>query len=244
MRYTPKTYEGYHMLHDFRRVDFSFWRTLVEDEQRARLEALRELLAGWAELETRGEGHSRVYAVLGHKADLLFLHFRKSFDALLDAQFALNRIPAGDLFPPAYGYYSVVELGSHTGDPSSDPKLMAELYPTPPKDGYVVFYPMSKKRSEDENWYWMPQEERARMMRSHGEIGRKYAGTILQVVGGSQGLDDWEWSVTLFADDPIAFKKIVYEMRFDEASARYGLFGPFFVGRALDETNLKNIFGI
>lgn len=99
MRYTPKTYEGYHMLHDFRRVDFSFWRTLVEDEQRARLEALRELLAGWAELETRGEGHSRVYAVLGHKADLLFLHFRKSFDALLDAQFALNRIPAGDLFP-------------------------------------------------------------------------------------------------------------------------------------------------
>ena len=89
---------------------------------------------------------------------------------------------------------------------------------------------MNKYRGEAKNWYSEPIRERQRMMRDHGMIGRHYAGRVTQIISGSIGFDDWEWGVDLFADDPLVFKKLVYEMRFDEASAVYGLFGSFFVG--------------
>ena len=89
---------------------------------------------------------------------------------------------------------------------------------------------MSKRRGEQVNWFDLPAKDRAELMRGHGEIGRKYAGQVVQVISGSVGLDDWEWGVTLFADDPLVFKHLVYEMRFDPASSRYALFGPFYVG--------------
>ena len=89
---------------------------------------------------------------------------------------------------------------------------------------------MSKRRGEQVNWFDLPAAERADLMRGHGEIGRKYAGQVTQVIAGSVGLDDWEWGVSLFADDPLVFKKLIYEMRFDPASSRYALFGPFYVG--------------
>ena len=104
------------------------------------------------------------------------------------------------------------------------------LYPGVPPRRYMSFYPMSKRRGEHVNWFDLPAEERAALMRGHGTIGRKYAGQVTQVISGSVGLDDWEWGVTLFADDPLVFKKLVYEMRFDPASSRYALFGPFYVG--------------
>jgi chlorite dismutase len=104
------------------------------------------------------------------------------------------------------------------------------LYPRVPPGRYVCFYPMSKRRGEHVNWYDLPPAERAAFMRGHGEIGRRYAGQVTQVISGSVGLDDWEWGVTLFADDPLVFKKLVYEMRFDPASSRFALFGPFYVG--------------
>ena len=89
---------------------------------------------------------------------------------------------------------------------------------------------MNKLRGETKNWYSEPIIERQRMMRDHGMIGRHYAGRVIQIISGSIGFDDWEWGVDLFADDPLVFKKLVYEMRFDEASAVYGLFGTFYVG--------------
>ncbi len=104
------------------------------------------------------------------------------------------------------------------------------LYPETPAKRYCCFYPMSKRRGEQVNWYDLPPADRAAMMRGHGEIGRKYAGQVIQVIQGSVGLDDWEWGVTLFADDPLVFKKLIYEMRFDPASSRYALFGAFYVG--------------
>ncbi len=107
------------------------------------------------------------------------------------------------------------------------------LYPPRP-DGsmpYVCVYPMNKKRETGQNWYALPVEERSELMKWHGLTGRKYAGRVLQIISGSIGLDVWEWAVTLFAADPLEFKKIVSEMRFDEASARYGEFGNFYVGR-------------
>jgi chlorite dismutase len=98
----------------------------------------------------------------------------------------------------------------------------------------IAFYPMSKRRAEGANWYSLPFEERKELMGGHARVGRRYAGRVLQLITGASGLDDWEWGVTLLADDPVAIKEIVYEMRFDEVSARYGEFGPFFVGLVMD----------
>jgi chlorite dismutase len=89
---------------------------------------------------------------------------------------------------------------------------------------------MDRLRGEAKNWYTVPIEERARMMHEHGLVGRRYAGTVKQIITGSIGLDDWEWGVDLFSDDPVVFKKLIYEMRFDEVSAVYAKFGKFYVG--------------
>ncbi len=112
------------------------------------------------------------------------------------------------------------------------------LWPEIPARRYLCFYPMNKLRGEAKNWYSEPIIERQRMMREHGRIGRHYAGRVIQIISGSIGFDDWEWGVDLFADDPLVFKKLVYEMRFDEASAVYGLFGGFFVGLRFPAANL------
>ena len=109
-------------------------------------------------------------------------------------------------------------------------RVEGRLFLAVPPRRYVCFYPMNKRRGETRNWYAVPVEERARMMRDHGVIGRGYAGAVTQIISGSIGFDDWEWGVDLFADDPLVFKKLVYEMRFDQASADYGLFGTFYLG--------------
>jgi chlorite dismutase len=112
------------------------------------------------------------------------------------------------------------------------------LYPRIPDHRLVCFYPMSKKREGSENWYLLDFEERKRYMASHAITGRKFHGKVSQLVTGSIGLDDWEWGVSLFADDPYYFKKILYEMRYDEASARFGEFGRFYVGIRVDAEDL------
>jgi chlorite dismutase len=89
---------------------------------------------------------------------------------------------------------------------------------------------MDRKRGEQVNWYTVPFAERQRMMHEHGLIGRRYADVVKQIISGSIGMDDWEWGVDLFADDPVVFKKLIYEMRFDEVSAVYALFGKFYIG--------------
>jgi len=108
--------------------------------------------------------------------------------------------------------------------------MQPRLFPTIPPNRYVCFYPMDRRRGEDKNWYKVPFEERTRQMGEHGMIGRRYAGEVKQIISGSIGLDDWEWGVTLWADDPVSFKKLIYEMRFDEVSAVYALFGTFYIG--------------
>jgi chlorite dismutase len=120
----------------------------------------------------------------------------------------------------------------------------ARLHPRLPHHRVIAFYPMSKTRVPDANWYSLPFEERKRLMGGHARVGRRYAGRILQLITGSTGLDDWEWGVTLLADDPVAVKEIVYEMRFDEVSAVYGEFGPFWVGLVMDARTLLDRVGI
>jgi chlorite dismutase len=130
-----------------------------------------------------------------------------------------------------------LKLGSDEFDRAFDGELEeqrkrvgARLFIDPPRRRHVCFYPMSKKRGEHKNWYVESMEDRARMMLAHGKIGRHYAGEVTQIITGSIGFDDWEWGVDLFADDPLVFKKLIYEMRYDEASAWYAEFGPFYIG--------------
>jgi chlorite dismutase len=100
---------------------------------------------------------------------------------------------------------------------------------------------MDRKRGEAKNWYEVPLAERQRMMHEHGLIGRRYADSVKQIITGSIGLDDWEWGVDLFAEDPVVFKKLIYEMRFDEVSAVYALFGSFYVGLRVQAADLPKL---
>jgi chlorite dismutase len=103
---------------------------------------------------------------------------------------------------------------------------------------------MSKRRTGDANWYTLPFEERKRLMAGHARVGRTYAGRVLQLITGATGLDDWEWGVTLLADDPVVLKEIVYEMRFDPVSADYAEFGPFVMGLVLDPPDALQRVGL
>jgi chlorite dismutase len=117
--------------------------------------------------------------------------------------------------------------------------MASRLFPAIPETKYACFYPMDRKRGEHTNWYTVPFAERQRMMHLHGLIGRRYGDRVKQIISGSIGMDDWEWGVDLFAEDPVVFKKLIYEMRFDEVSALYALFGQFFVGVRLPVEGLS-----
>jgi peroxiredoxin len=121
--------------------------------------------------------------------------------------------------------------------------MRPRLFPEIPPNRYMCFYPMNRLRGEDKNWYTLPIEERARQMSEHGLVGRRYAGEVKQIITGSIGFDDWEWGVDLFADDPLVFKKLIYEMRFDHVSAVYALFGQFFVGVRCPAAGLEKLLG-
>ncbi len=202
-------------------------------------------------------GQTALYSMLGHKGDLMVVHFRDSFDDLNAAELQLNRTELPEFLEPIHSYLSVIELGLYDSSvklfrqlaergvaPLSEEwnkevqetmqrqraAMWPRLYPKIPDSRYLCFYPMDRRRGEDKNWYTLPIEERQRQMEEHGMVGRRYAGKVQQIITGSIGFDDWEWGVDLFADDPLVFKKLIYEMRFDEVSAVYAAFGQFFVG--------------
>jgi chlorite dismutase len=246
----PETLEGWSLLHLMYRVRWAAVRGAAENDlQRMADEATRALAVPDA-------GATAFVQMLGHKADLMVICFRRDFEQLAQAQLALSRTELHAILDPTSSYVSVVELGMYdmTGKlhqqlgarhkPGSDEfesafdaemetqrqRVMNRLFIELPKTRYVCFYPMNKKRGEANNWYSESFERRAAMMREHGMIGRTYAGKVTQVISGSIGYDDWEWGVDLFANDPLVFKKLIYEMRFDEASARFAEFGPFYAG--------------
>lgn len=241
-----ETLEGWYALHDFRTIDWALWQNWDAASRRQALDELVGLQQAWEAVEAAGDGSTGSYAILGNKADLLLLNLRPDLERLHSVKHALNRSAAGRLLRPAYSYLSVVELSAYlaqgSADPAQNPYLKARLFPVLPKTRYISFYPMSKRRQGADNWYMLSREERAALMRGHGSIGHRYRDRVTQIITGSQGLDDWEWGVTLFADDPLHFKKIVYEMRFDEASARYADFGPFYVGWRLTPDTLLQWF--
>ncbi|MBI3909937.1 MAG: heme-dependent peroxidase [Armatimonadetes bacterium] len=233
----PRTLEGWYALHEFRRVEWARWKGLPIAERQAIVAEAREFWQAAEEHRDAPEGASAVYSVLGHKADLLFLHLRPTPDHLSALERAFARTRLADFTAETYSYFSVTELSFHEAqargamqNPMEIPFVKARLKPQMPDKRYLCFYPMNKRRGEHLNWYALPMEERQAMMREHGTTGQRYFRVVKQMITGSVGLDDWEWGVTLFADDPLQFKKLVYEMRFDEVSAKYAEFGPFLVG--------------
>jgi len=248
----PLTLEGYSVLHQMFRFRWAEWR---KQEQGSRAQCARELAEAFRELEQAGQ--FAAYSMLGHKGDLMLVHFRDSFDDLNQAELTLDWTDFRDFLEPVHSYVSVIELGLYDSSvklfrqltergvaPLSEEwnKEVAEtierqkaamrvrLFPKIPESRYLCFYPMDRKRGEDKNWYMLPIEERQRQMEEHGMVGRRYAGKVQQIITGSIGFDDWEWGVDLFAAEPLVFKKLIYEMRFDQVSAEYALFGQFFLG--------------
>jgi chlorite dismutase len=251
-----ETIEGWWILHRMFAFDRRRWATLPPAEQnRIAQEAMNALTA----LQTSEESDASPAQLLGHKADLMFTHYAKTFDGLGSAQMQLDACELSEYLEPRDSYVSILELGLYeaTGrihaalkerelkayspewnaafdellqDQANHPRNAGRLWARIPQRRYVCFYPMDKKRSASDNWYMLPFEERAKLMLDHGKIGRSFHGLVTQVISGSIGYDDYEWGVDLYADDPIIFKKLIYEMRFDEASARYAEFGPFVTG--------------
>jgi chlorite dismutase len=246
----PETLDGWFALHDFRRLDRMAWNLLAAGEQQKALAEAADLLASFERLPVHSAGRSVTYSVIGHKADLLMFHLRPEVGQLHALERAFDETMLASYMTRPYSYLSVTEVSRH-GAPDgtaenieNSPFVQARLYPEiPAHSAYVCFYPMSKKRQPTDNWYTLEASERAELMRAHGRTGRRYAGRVTQIVTGSMGLDDWEWGVTLFSDDPLEFKKLVYEMRFDEVSARFAEFGPFYVGRLLLPEDLVGWLG-
>jgi chlorite dismutase len=261
----PLTIEGYAVLHQMMRVRWTAWRTLAENDRRKIADEAAQTLTA---MENRNDGQSALFSLLGHKGDLMFVHFRNSFDELNQVELDMGRLRLNDFLEPATSYLSVIELGLYEStikiykaladrgvEPHSEEwnaviqetierqkeAMKPRLFPEMPPHRYICFYPMDRKRGEDKNWYLLPMEERQRQMSEHGMVGRRYAGEVKQIITGSIGFDDWEWGVDLFADDPLVFKKLIYEMRFDEVSAVYALFGTFYVGLRCPASKLHQL---
>lgn len=243
-----QTLDGWYSLHDFRLIDWAAWKRASETDRQLALQEFQSFMQQWRNAEQEKTGSTAFYSIVGQKADLVFMHLRETLEELNELETAFNKSSFAQYTIPVYSYVSIIELSSYLAkpgtDPYQDPEILARLKPTLPQSKHICFYPMNKKREGNDNWYMLDMAERGRMMRSHGAIGRTYAGKVRQIITGSVGLDDWEWGVTLFSDDALQFKKLVYEMRFDEVSARYGEFGEFYVGNLLDIEKLTKMLEI
>lgn len=259
----PLTIEGAAVLHQMLRLRWPAWRQLSKSAQSELVNEASALLS-----TPEQEGQSALYSLLGHKGDVLLVHFRNSFDELNAAELKWKQLKLDEYLEPASSFLSVIELGLYESSVklfrslaeqgielhSAEWKRAAEevmerqreamrprLFPKIPASRYISFYPMDRRRGEEQNWYRLPIAERQRQMEEHGLIGRRYAGQVQQIISGAIGLDDWEWGVDLFSDDPLVFKRLIYEMRFDEVSAVYALFGTFYVGIRCAVANLGEL---
>ena len=252
--------EGWHVMHLFYQIDHAQWSILSDEEKRAAKTRLTELVQ---EIRATKDTHLLTFSIATPKADLGFMLLTPDLQVANAYEKQLTLSLGPEILSPTYSYLSQTESSEYTttaeqyaaetlagekglapGSPEFEQALkefndrMAHylqhrLYPVLPDWPVVCFYPMSKRRSGNDNWYSLSYEARRELMSGHARVGRTYSGRILQLITGSTGLDEFEWGVTLLAKDTIDIKAIVYEMRFDEVSARYADFGDFYIGMQL-----------
>ncbi len=262
-----KPESGWHFLHLFYRVDRGSLANLSES---VRAEGRRQILEALDKSRPGAPEQLHVFAVPGHKADFGVMMAGTDLRAIHGVQTALQASALGPTLVPSYSFYSITEVSEYVPDVEAYGKILRDregvdpessvykakvaayadrlgpmnkqrLYPEFPDWPCLCFYPMSKMRQGDQNWYTLPFEERAELMSQHGRSGMKFAGKVSQVITASTGLDDWEWGVTLWARNPSYLKDIVYTMRFDESSARYALFGDFYFGYILPPAEVLDV---
>jgi hydrogen peroxide-dependent heme synthase len=256
--------EGWHVLHVFYRIDRAVQASLPATE---RLKGRDELLAALEPSAGARPEQIQCFAVPGHKADFGVMIAGSDLKQIHAVQIAIQSSALGPAISASYSFYSITEVSEYVPgaaeygrilreregmDPDSpayktkvdsyarrlEPMNQQRLYPEFPNWPCLCFYPMSKMRQADQNWYLLPFETRAELMSQHGRSGMKFAGKVTQLITASTGLDDWEWGVTLWARNPAYLKDIVYAMRFDESSAKYALFGSFYFGYILPPLEL------
>ena len=255
---------GWHFLHLFYRIDRG---ALADLNATARAEGAKELHRVLERPASGGPEQMQCFATPGHKSDFGVVLAGPDLRAVHGVQTAIQASPLGPALVPSYSFYSITEISEYVPDVEAYGKLLRDreamdpespayktkltqyanrlgpmnrqrLFPEFPDWPCLCFYPMSKMRQADQNWYLLPFDARAEMMSQHGKSGMKFAGRVSQVITASTGLDDWEWGVTLWGKNPSYLKDIVYSMRFDESSAKYALFGPFYFGYLLTPSDL------
>ena len=256
--------EGWFVLHLFYTADRRRWAELANSQ---RLEVRESFTKVIADFRLGANCQVNCYAILGHKADFGMMMIDPELKHLSETENSvLKAFPPG-MLTPAYSFFSLTEISEYMSQDKDYDRTLREkegltpdseqyktkmqafrermrfyinerLYPQIPEHKAICFYPMNKARGSTYNWYSLDFDSRKNLMAGHLVSGRRYQGKLKQLVTGSVGLDAWEWGVTLFADDPFFFKKVVYEMRFDEVSARYGEFGDFLVGVRMEPADL------
>jgi len=256
--------EGWHVLHVFYHVNRRALASLADADRRRGRE---ELLAALKPEAANRPNQLQCFAIPGHKADFGVMMAGTDLRTLHRLQAAVEAGALGPALRAAYSFYSITEVSEYVPNPEEYGRILREregmdpetasyktkvdsygkrleamnrqrLYPEFPDWPCLCFYPMSKMRSGDQNWYLLAFEARSELMSQHGRTGMKFAGKVSQLITASTGLDDWEWGVTLWARNPAYLKEIVYSMRFDESSARYALFGSFYFGFILPPEEL------
>jgi chlorite dismutase len=256
--------QGWHFLHLFYKIDRDHLAKLSSHDRQRGLEELLRVLRAKA---PGAPEQFQCFAVPGHKADFGIVMAGPDLRAIHDIQMGIQACSLGSALEATYSFYSITEISEYVPsvedygkilrdreklDPESSmyktkvaayadrlgPMNRQRLYPEFPNWSCLCFYPMSKMRLADQNWYLLPFETRAELMSQHGRSGMKFANRISQVITASTGLDDWEWGVTLWSRNPSYIKDIVYTMRFDESSAKYALFGDFYFGYILPPDEL------
>ena len=262
-------YEGWHVMHLFYNIEQSQW-SLFSDEEK--LEAKTNLSELIQEIRSTEASQVLTFSVVSPKADLAFMLLTDDLHKANDFEKRITRALGPDVLTPVYSYLSMTELSEYTTSEETYGEGLKEegieegsyefvekiaefhrriakynqdrLYPNMPDWPVFCFYPMSKRRGEVNNWYGETHEHRAKLMSGHARLGRQWAGKIRQLITGSTGLDEMEWGVTLFSHNTQDIKEIVYKMRFDEVTVKYGEFGDFYIGLQLPLDELFRRVGL
>lgn len=262
--------EGWHVLHLFYHLERGQWDAMTPEERNRAKRQFTSLISGIRETK---QTQLLTFSVVSPKADLAFMLLTPDLQQADAFSKKLSQSFGPDLLTPVYSYLSMTEWTDYftteeeyivkmTQEKSlqpDTPEMEAELvtyrahmakyhqdrlYPNLPDWPVMCFYPMSKRRGEVNNWYTQPHSQRKTLMAGHASTGRKYSGKVRQLITGSTGLDEHEWGVTLFAHNTFDLKAIVYDMRFDEVTSRFGEFGDFFINLQLPVEALFQRLGL